>query len=292
MSPRVDASLQVREAFERAAAIALEEDLGSADISSDETTFSTVPPDATGSAVVYAKADGVICGLDALKATYARIDPKVRVDLLADDGDDVSPGAVLARVEGSARAILVGERTALNLIGHLSGIATQVRAYVREAKGTTLVDTRKTLPGLRTLQKYAVRVGDGSNHRFGLFDGVLIKDNHIVAAGGLREAVAAARQASSLPVQVECATSEEVDEALDAGAHAILLDNMTPAELAEMTKKIKARAEHVMVEASGGVNFDNVAEVASSGVDRISIGAFTHSVIALDISMELEEVKS
>ncbi|MEX2395105.1 MAG: carboxylating nicotinate-nucleotide diphosphorylase, partial [Actinomycetota bacterium] len=221
-----------------------------------------------------------------------RLDGRVEVETTPKDGDDVAVGDVLAMVTGPARPILVGERSALNLIGHLSGIASLVRTYARVVRDNrcVLVDTRKTLPGLRSLEKYAVRVGGGSNHRFGLFDGILVKDNHIVAAGSVTQATKRARAGSALPVQVECTNEGEVNEALDAGAHAILLDNQETAELARLTKLIKVRSEHVLVEASGGITIDNVAEVAATGVDRISIGAFTHSAPALDISMKLTKV--
>jgi nicotinate-nucleotide pyrophosphorylase (carboxylating) len=178
-----------------------------------------------------------------------------------------------------------------NLIGHLSGIATLVRSFLSAAPGATLVDTRKTLPGLRVLQKYAVRTGGGSNHRFALWDGVLIKDTHIVAAGGVGEAVRRARSGTSLPVQAECTSIEEIDEALDAGAHALLLDNQASGALVAQVRHVRRRTDkdHVMIEASGGVTLANVAEVAASGVDRISVGAFTHSAAALDVSMRLIE---
>jgi nicotinate-nucleotide pyrophosphorylase (carboxylating) len=202
----------------------------------------------------------------------------------------VRSGDVIATVSGPVQAILVGERTALNVIGHLSGIASNVRAFLGAAPGAMLVDTRKTLPGLRLLQKYAVRTGGGSNHRFALWDGVLIKDTHIVAAGGVGEAVRRARAATVMPVQAECQTLAEVDEALDAGANAILLDNRTPDELRELTAHIKSRSPEVLVEASGGVDLATVGAIADTGVDRISIGAFTHSSPALDVSLELEGI--
>lgn len=284
-----DESHELHEAFGRLVAVALTEDLGEIEIERDITTRTIVPDDLHGTATVYAKQRGVLCGTDALRATYSQLDPDVTVSLARKDGDDVDEGEAVSTIEGAVVPILVGERTALNLMGHLSGIATKVRAFVREAPGITLTDTRKTLPGLRLVQKYAVRVGGGSNHRFALWDGVLIKDNHIVAAVGVGEAVKRARTQTALPVQAECTSKEEVDEALDAGAHAILLDNRTPDELSELASYIHSRAEHVMVEASGGVTIDNIGEVAKTGVDRISIGAFTHSAPALDLSMKLEK---
>jgi nicotinate-nucleotide pyrophosphorylase (carboxylating) len=277
-------------AFEAAVAAALVEDLGEIDVDADVTTKSVVPDDLRGSATVYAKQSGVLCGIDALRMTYAQLDPDVAVSLERKDGDEIEPGESIAAIDGPVAAILVGERSALNLIGHLSGIATTVRAFARAAPGTTLTDTRKTLPGLRLLQKYAVRVGGGENHRFALWDGVLIKDNHIVAAGGVGDAVKRAKATSAVPVQAECTSRQEVDEALDAGAMALLLDNRSPDELVELVQHIRSRAEHVMIEASGGVTLENVAEIAKSGVDRISVGAFTHSAPSLDVSMKLGRV--
>jgi len=286
---RTDESLRLQQAFADAMSVALSEDLGRDELQADVTTFTTVPTSLDGTATVYAKQDGVVCGLEALGAVYRLLDGRVAVTAVAKDGDEVHPGDVIATVAGPVQAILVGERSALNLIGHLSGIATNVRNYVRAAPGAVLVDTRKTLPGLRLLQKYAVRVGGGSNHRFALWDGVLIKDTHIVAAGGVGEAVRRARAGTNLPVQAECQSLEEVEEALEAGAHAILLDNRTPDELRELVARIKAHGEHILVEASGGVRLDTVGAVAATGVDRISVGAFTHSSPALDVSLELEE---
>lgn len=286
----LDESRRLRQAFADTMSVALQEDLGDLDISSDITTFATVPPTLRGRAVVYAKEEGVVCGLEALNAVYRLLDETVEVSCLAQDGDDVLTSNPLATVTGRVASLLVGERSALNVIGHLSGIATHVRRFVRAAPSAVLVDTRKTLPGLRLLQKYAVRTGGGGNHRFALWDGVLVKDTHIVATGGVGEAVRRARAATSLPVQAECTSVEEVDEALEAGAHAILLDNRSPDELRELTGRIKARADHVLVEASGGVTVDAVASIAASGVDRISVGAFTHSSPSLDVSMTLEEI--
>jgi len=294
MSPggTVDASMELRQAFLGAIVAALEEDLGTdgVDLDADITTRSTVPPDVWGAARVYAKQDGVICGMDAFKFTYGEIDKRVNVSVHVKDGDPVSAGDVVATIEGPARAILVGERTALNLVSHLSGIATTVREFVAAAPGVELSDTRKTLPGLRRLQKYAVRTGGGANHRYALWDGVLIKDNHIVAAGGVGAAVRAARADSAMPVQVECTSIEEVDEGLQAGAVAFLLDNQSPDELRKLVARIREVRDFAMIEASGGVTLDNVADVAATGVDRISVGAFTHSPKALDLSMKLEKV--
>ena len=284
-------SKELDAAFERVLEVALIEDLGEGDVEADITTTTTVPEKLWGTATLVAKQDGVVCGLSALGATYRQLDDRVDISLRHRDGDDVAPGEQLASVTGPVRPILVGERTALNLIGHLSGIATLVRGFAHKAPSTVLVDTRKTLPGLRLLQKYAVRTGGASNHRFALWDGVLIKDTHVVAAGGVGEAVRRARAGTNLPVQAECTSRAEVEEALDAGAHALLLDNQGAEQLAELVSFVRSRQgkEHVLVEASGGVTLANVAEVASTGVDRISVGAFTHSAPALDVSMRLVE---
>lgn len=281
---------ELREAFDRAIASALDEDLRAGDPTSDLTTWPIVDEATWGRAEVWVKEPGMICGLDALDATFAAIDERANTTLQRKDGDELRAADVVAIVEGPARAILVGERTALNLLAHLSGIATGVRTFVEAAPAVELTDTRKTLPGLRVLQKYAVRVGGGSNHRFGLFDGILVKDNHIVAAGGVGEAVRRVRQSSSLPVEVECSTQADVEEALQAGAAAILLDNLEPDELRTLSSLIKSQRPHVLVEASGSVTLGNLAAVASSGVDRVSIGAFTHSARALDVSLKLVDV--
>jgi nicotinate-nucleotide pyrophosphorylase (carboxylating) len=295
MSPggaTVDKSIQLRQALGGIVAAAIEEDLGSGlTIDADVTTLTTVSPTTWGSATLYAKQDGVICGLDALKETYTQLDDRVSVQLQMKDGDPVTSGDVVATLEGPARAILVGERTAVNIVSHLSGIATMVREYVRAAPGVELTDTRKTLPGLRLLQKYAVRVGGGANHRYALWDGILIKDNHVVAAGGVAEAVRRARAESTFPVQVECTSMVEVDEAIRAGAVAFLLDNRTPDELRALVSHIREQRDFALIEASGGITLENVAEVAATGVDRISVGAFTHSAKALDLSLKLEKIK-
>ena len=288
-------STELDAAFERVLEVALIEDLGEGELEADVTTVTTVPENLWGTAVLVAKQDGVVCGLPALGATYRHLDDRVDVSLARRDGDEVGAGDRLASVTGPVRPILVGERSALNLIGHLSGIATLVRGFAgavaRTGRTTTLVDTRKTLPGLRVLQKYAVRSGGASNHRFALWDGVLIKDTHIVAAGGVGEAVRRARASTAMPIQAECSSLDQVEEALDAGAHALLLDNQGAEQLAEQVAYVRSRSdkEYVLIEASGGVTLANVAEVAATGVDRISIGAFTHSAPALDVSMRLEE---
>jgi nicotinate-nucleotide pyrophosphorylase (carboxylating) len=281
------AAPRVRAHFERVAATALEEDLGGGGPSGDVTTQGTVPADRWGEAAVLVQTGGVLCGLDALEATYGLLDGRVAVAKEATDGDEVASGDRVASVRGPLRAILTGERTALNIIGHLSGVATLTRRFVTAAAGVAISDTRKTLPGLRALEKYAVRTGGGTNHRFSLWDGVLVKDNHIVAAGSVAAAVRSLRGSTALDVQAECTSPSEVDAALDAGATAVLLDNREPAELRELVAHIRRRDEQVLIEASGGITLETVAEVAATGVDRISVGALTHSAPTLDVSMEL-----
>jgi nicotinate-nucleotide pyrophosphorylase (carboxylating) len=288
MTPQVDQTFALREAFEGVMDIALREDLGDGDVDADITTISVVPETLWGSASVNAKEAGVICGLQSIEATFRQLDGRVTWKFMVEDGDEVGPKTPVATIEGPVRPILVGERSFLNVVAHLSGIATHVRRFTRAAPDVLFTDTRKTLPGLRSLQKYAVRIGGASNHRFALWDGVLIKDTHIVAAGSVGEAVRRTVRATSLPVQAECTSLAEVDDALDAGAHAILLDNVGPEELAALTSHIKGRADHVLVEASGGVTMSNAAEIGATGVDRVSVGAFTHSSPALDLSLRLD----
>jgi len=268
--------------LERLAYAALAEDVGEGDV----TTDAVVDADLTGSAEIVVKEPGVVCGLAMVEAVFRALDSDVAVEALVEEGDLVESGTSAARVSGPLRAILTGERTALNYLGRLSGIATLTRRYVEAVEGTgvAILDTRKTTPGLRVLEKHAVAVGGGRNHRFGLDDGVLIKDNHLRAAGSIAEAVERARAATHLAVEVECDTIEQVSEALDAGADAILLDNMTPDGLLAAVVLGKRRAR---LEASGGVTLDNVREVAETGVDEISVGALTHSARSLDVSLEL-----
>ncbi len=278
----------VREAFERVVAAGLEEDLGT---HGDVTTSSVVDENVWVAASLVAKAPGVLCGIEALDVTFAALDGRVDVEHVARDGDQVKVGDVLARVKGPARAVLTGERTALNLVRHLSGISTLVRKFVGRVPGAQITETRKTLPGLRALQKYAVRAGGGTNHRFALWDGVLINDNHIVAAGSVAEAVRRAKGSTTMPIEVECTSVVEVDEAIEAGADEILLDNRDPDELAALVAHIRAKAPTVLIEASGNVTLDNLQDVAAAGVDRISVGAFTHSAPALDLSLTFETIE-
>ncbi len=268
--------------LERIVHAALAEDVGAGDV----TTEATVSPDAVGTAELLVKEPGVVCGLRAAEAAFRVLDQDVRFDALASDGDVVEPPAVVARVSGSERAILTGERVALNFLGRLSGVATLTRRYVDAIEGTgaVVLDTRKTTPGLRALEKHAVVAGGGRNHRFGLDDAVLIKDNHIRAAGSLRAAVELVQVATDLPVEVECDTLDQVAEALGLGVDAILLDNMTLAQLREAVALTRGRAR---LEASGGVSLDTIRAIAETGVDEISVGALTHSARSLDVSLEL-----
>ncbi len=262
---------------------ALAEDIGVGDV----TTLATVEEGRTCRAEVLAKAEGVVAGLGVMETTFLALDARVQFEALCRDGSTVTPGEVVARVSGPARALLTAERTALNFLQRMSGIATLTARYVAAVEGTKaqILDTRKTAPGLRVLDKYAVRMGGGRNHRFGLFDGVLIKDNHIRAAGGIEGAVERARGAAHhlLKIEVEVTTFEELEEALAAGAEVIMLDNMDPRDVARAVEKIAGRA---LVEASGNITLENVRAYAECGVDFISVGELTHSPRALDFSLE------
>jgi nicotinate-nucleotide pyrophosphorylase (carboxylating) len=257
----------------------LAEDFGEGDLTSD----AVLPQDATAEASILLKERGVVCGLEVARAVFAELDPNVRFDPLAEDGDQTDGG--IARFEGRARALLGGERLALNLLGRLSGVATLTRRYVDAVAGTgvEILDTRKTTPGLRLLEKYAVRCGGGRNHRLALDDGILIKDNHLRVAGSIGAAVELAQATGEL-VEVECDTLDQVKDALAARADMILLDNMPPALLSQAVALTDGRAK---LEASGGVTLDNVRAIAETGVDFVSIGALTHSARALDVSMEV-----
>lgn len=260
---------------------ALAEDLGWGDVTSECTVALT----AQARAVIRAKGECILAGAELVRGLAALVEG-IAVESLSADGSELAPGHVVASLYGPARSLLAVERVALNFLMHLSGVATLTRRYVRAVQGTRarIVDTRKTLPGLRLLQKYAVRVGGGTNHRFGLSDGILIKNNHITAAGGVEAAVRAARQTAPHPlrVEVECRQLSEVEAALAAGADAVLLDNMSLAELRTAVERIAGRA---LTEASGGVNLDNVRAIAECGVDLISVGALTHSAPASDLHM-------
>jgi len=266
--------------------IALAEDIHTGDI----TTLAMLPQARRMHARLVAKEPMVLAGLKVAERVFARLDPSARFEAAFADADRLQVGDVIARLEGDAAALLQGERVALNLLQRMCGIATQTAAYVKEIEGSgaRVVDTRKTTPGLRVLEKYAVRVGGGTNHRTGLYDGVLIKENHIAAAGGILEAVRRARAyiPHTLKIEVETETLEQVALALQAGADIIMLDNMSLAEMSEAVLLIGGRA---LVEASGGVNLNSIGAIAQTGVDIISVGALTHSVRASDISMLMEE---
>lgn len=269
---------------EAAVKAALAEDLG---LTGDITTNATIPADARAEAVIAARKPGVICGLQLAEAAFRTLDPECAFEVRVSDGGQVKAKEIVARIAGNARALLTAERVALNYMGRLSGIATLTRAYADAVAGTgaRIVDTRKTTPGLRAFEKYAVRCGGGQNHRTGLFDAVLIKDNHIVAAGGVATAVEAARRTAGhmVKIEVEVDTLEQLDEVLKHDVDAILLDNMSPATLKAAVAKIAGR---MLAEASGGVNLETVKAIADSGVDLISVGALTHSAPVLDLGLD------
>ncbi len=264
---------------------ALQEDLGAGDV----TTEATIPADSTSAAVMLAKQHLVLAGLDVVRQVFHYLDPNIRFTPFAKDGDVIHGGTELARLSGNTRALLAGERVALNLLQHMSGIATLTRMYAEKLSGTKahLLDTRKTLPGLRHLEKYAVRIGGGKNHRFGLYDGLLIKDNHIKAAGSITKAIEGAREKAHhlLKIEVETKNLEEVSEALAAKAEIIMLDNM-PLDM--MREAVKLIGSGALVEASGNVTLDTIRAIAETGVDFISSGSLTHSAPAADISMKIK----
>ena len=270
--------------IDRVVRLALREDVGSGDL----TTDALVGPLLRLRAEILLKEPGVVAGLPLAAAVFRALSADIFFEPLVADGAILSrPGQAVARLQGPARAILTGERTALNLLGQLSGIATLTRRFVDAVAGTgaVILDTRKTTPGLRAVEKYAVRCGGGRNHRFGLYDAILIKDNHLQAAGGVGPAVAAARAAlPGRPVEVEVDTIAQVDEALAAGADRILLDNMSVGQLHEAVAHVGGR---VPLEASGGVTLATVRAIAATGVDVISVGAVTHSALSLDVSLEV-----
>jgi nicotinate-nucleotide pyrophosphorylase (carboxylating) len=263
---------------------ALQEDIGAGDL----TTLSTVPRELQGKGLFRAKRDGVVAGLFLLGKIFSVLDAQTKVRCLSKDGEQVKQGTVVAEVEGPVRALLMGERTALNFLQRLSGTATLTRRYVDAVKGLPckVIDTRKTTPGLRTLEKYAVRMGGGTNHRMGLYDAALIKDNHIVAAGSIAKAVETVRRHAPFMarVEVECADLEQVQEAIKAKADVIMLDNMGTKQMAEAVRLVNKRA---WIEASGGITLERIREIAETGVDFISIGALTHSAPAVDFNMKI-----
>ena len=269
---------------------ALREDIGRGDI----TSRLTIPAGTRSRAALIVKGKGVAAGLPLFAQVFQRVDKRVKVELLKRDGQPLVPGTLVARLQGPARALLAGERLALNLLQQMSGVASLTARYVAQARrggGAAILDTRKTVPGLRLLQKYAVACGGGVNHRLRLDDAVLIKDNHIEAAGSVTAAIAACRRgAPRLSVECEVETLDELQEALQAGAHIVLLDNFSLPLLRRAVSRLKmfnrGRRRPVLSEASGGVNLKTVAAIAATGVDRISVGALTHSAPALDFSLE------
>ena len=276
-------TLEIQQIIRRA----LDEDLGDGDI----TTNATIPADSQLTGRFIAKERGVIAGLEVAALTFAALDPHAHMTCHVQDGDLVEKGVEIARITGQGRAILSGERVALNLLQRMSGIATLTRQFVEAVRGTSAVilDTRKTMPGLRMLDKCAVRLGGGQNHRFGLYDMVMIKDNHIVAVGSITQAVAQVRahDQQRRPIEVEVKNLEELAETLPLNVDRILLDNMTPAMMRDAVRLTNRR---VPLEASGNVSLENVAAIAATGVDYISIGKLTHSAKALDISLLLSEI--
>jgi nicotinate-nucleotide pyrophosphorylase (carboxylating) len=265
--------------------MALAEDIGAGDI----TTDYLVPCDSQGQGIIVAKEDIVLAGLDIAKMVFQRLDPNIHFQSAYQDGAEIACGETVLSLEGRLRALLTAERPALNFLQHLSGIATQVRTYVKALKNSRvkLVDTRKTTPGWRVLEKYAVRMGGAHNHRMGLFDGVLIKDNHIAACGGIQQAVAEARKHIShlIKIEVEVSNLAGILDALKSKADVIMLDNMDIAQIREAVSAIRNRA---IVEVSGGVTLKHLTALARTGVDLISVGAMTHSARAVDLSMRIQ----
>jgi nicotinate-nucleotide pyrophosphorylase (carboxylating) len=293
---------------------ALAEDIGSG----DDTSLATVSANAVGRARILARAPLVCAGLPIVERLFLSLDPAMRIELLANDGDLVEKNREVMCLNGRARAILTGERTALNFLAHLSGIATLTRQFVEQLKGTRakIRDTRKTTPGLRMLEKYAVRMGGGTNHRFGLYDAILLKENHITLAGGVKAALdeahayastqvvhreisayeaagslTSARQSTSLPVQIEVKDERELREAISAGAESVLLDNMTPDRARSCVALARSLQSHCVVEISGGITLENARAYAETGADFLSSGALTHSAPAADLSLLVDSIE-
>jgi nicotinate-nucleotide pyrophosphorylase (carboxylating) len=265
--------------------LALKEDIGPGDI----TTDNLVVPETRGKGTIVAKQDLVVAGLQIAEKVFTTLEPQIGFEALCADGDQIADGSIVVRVDGPMGALLKGERTALNFLQRLSGIATQARAFAEEVRETAvrLVDTRKTTPGWRVLEKYAVRMGGAHNHRMGLYDGVLIKDNHIAVCGGIANAVKKVRQQIShlVNIEVEAATFEEVKAALAVGADVIMLDNM---DLDQIRRAVRLIDKKALVEVSGNVTLERLRVLARTGVDLISVGALTHSAVAVDLSMKIE----
>lgn len=269
----------------------LREDVGSGDV----TTQMTIPVGHESKGIIHAKEDGIICGIPIAELVFEIVDPALSFTALVEEGQAVTKGTVIIEVEGSTHAILTGERLALNLMRRLSGVASRTASFVQVLEGlpTRLVDTRKTTPGHRMLEKYAVRIGGGFNHRFGLYDAVMIKDNHIKGAGGIRQAVGRARKniPHTMSIEVETENLEQVEEALAAGADIIMLDNMSNDMMKQAVARIKSKAPHVKTEASGNVSLETLRGIAETGVDVISVGRLTYSFSSLDISLDLNAKK-
>lgn len=266
---------------------ALREDIGSADFSGDHTAR-LIPAGQLANASIICREPAVICGLPWAQTCFTQLDPGIQLDWLISEGDRVRPGQLLVRITGHARAMLTAERCALNFLQTLSATATETRRFVDAVKGCrcVILDTRKTLPGLRLAQKYAVLVGGGQNQRLGLYDGILIKENHIAAAGGIAQALKMAKEiGNGIPVQIEVENLQDLHIALEAGATSILLDNFSHSDMAEAVKINRGRA---ILEASGGISLDNVRTVALTGVDRVSVGHLTKDLRAIDLSMRFE----
>jgi len=274
-------------AVQRILDLAVEEDVGRG----DATSAAVIDESQEAEAELIARERAVICGLGVVEAVFTRFDWRTRVRMKVADGDPAQPGTVVASVRGPAAALLAGERTALNFLQHLSGIATVTQAYVAAADGAKVrvTDTRKTTPGLRALEKYAVRVGGGANHRSDLASGILIKDNHIALIGSVREAVRRARNNAphTLRVVVEVDTLAQLDEAIEAGAEGILLDNFQTRDLIDAVKRVRERRPQTVIEASGGVTLDRIHEISKTGVDIISVGSLTHSARAINFSCDI-----
>ena len=275
---------------------ALSEDLGDGDV----TTDAIVPPEIVSTAFLFNKASGVLAGIDVAKKVFYRVDPKLEFNEYYRDGDQINNGQKIAEITGSVASILKGERTALNFLGRMSGIATQTAGFVRIIEGchAKILDTRKTIPTMRHLDKYSVRVGGGSNHRFGLFDMVLIKDNHIAIAGGIRIAVdnvlTTLKKKDKIKIELECKSYDEVLEAIYTPIDIIMLDNMDIAEIEKSVKAIRDAAvsdeKTIRIEVSGNININNIKEIAETGVDYISVGSLTHSVVNHDFTLLFDEI--
>lgn len=269
----------------------LAEDLGAGDVSGS----STIEDRHMSTGIIHMKSPGILAGMPAAERVFSNVDPALNWRAQHQDGDHVEKGDQIATISGRTRSILIGERLALNLLQRMTGIASQTALFVAEVAGTAvrIVDTRKTTPGHRLFEKYAVRIGGGHNHRFNLSDAVMIKDNHIKAAGSIRLAVEHARAVipHTMTIEVEAETQEQALEAEAAGANIVLLDNMPTSQMRKVTTLLKQRNEKLIVEASGGITLENVAEIAQTGVDIISVGALTHSIQAADISLDLDAIK-